>query len=574
MNMILHNNPTALIVQGNTLADPKFKEGDTLKTFNYVVANPPFSDKRWSTGLDPLNDPFERFKAFGVPPAKQGDYAYLLHIVRSLKSTGKGACILPHGVLFRGNAEADIRRALVRKGYIKGIIGLPANLFYGTGIPACIVVIDKEDAQARKGVFMIDASGGFMKDGPKNRLRSMDIHKIVDVFNKRLDVPKYARMVPFAEIEKNEFNLNLPRYIDSQTPEDLQDIAGHLQGGIPAADVDALQRYWDVCPKLRHSLFKKSRPGYFALTVEKSTIKSAIYEHPEFAAFIVGMNAHFAAWRKKTAAKLKALQAGCHPKEVIAALAEGLLAHYAGKPLIDPYDIYQHLMDYWADTMQDDGYLIAADGWKAETTRIIEKDKKGREKDKGWTCDLVPKSLIVARYFVKDQRDVDQLAAELEGVTAHLTEMEEEHSGEDGAFAELDKVNKANVASRLKEIKGDKEAKDEAAVLNQWLKYNNKEAELKKQLKETEVALDTKAYAYYPKLSESDIKTLVVDDKWLATLDAAINGEMDRISRQLTQRVKELAERYETPLPQMVNRLAELEAKVNRHLEKMGFSWK
>ncbi|MBU2693136.1 MAG: type I restriction-modification system subunit M [Candidatus Eisenbacteria bacterium] len=574
MNMILHNNPTALIMQGNTLADPKFKEGDTLKTFNYVVANPPFSDKRWSTGLDPLNDPFERFKAFGVPPAKQGDYAYLLHIVRSLKSTGKGACILPHGVLFRGNAEADIRRALVRKGYIKGIIGLPANLFYGTGIPACIVVIDKEDAQARKGVFMIDASGGFMKDGPKNRLRSMDIHKIVDVFNKRLDVPKYARMVPFAEIEKNEFNLNLPRYIDSQTPEDLQDIAGHLQGGIPAADVDALQRYWDVCPKLRHSLFKKSRPGYFALTVEKSTIKSAIYEHPEFAAFIVGMNAHFAAWRKKTAAKLKALQAGCHPKEVIAALAEGLLAHYAGKPLIDPYDIYQHLMDYWADTMQDDGYLIAADGWKAETTRIIEKDKKGREKDKGWTCDLVPKSLIVARYFVKDQRDVDQLAAELEGVTAHLTEMEEEHSGEDGAFAELDKVNKANVASRLKEIKGDKEAKDEAAVLNQWLKYNNKEAELKKQLKETEVALDTKAYAYYPKLSESDIKTLVVDDKWLATLDAAINGEMDRISRQLTQRVKELAERYETPLPQMVNRLAELEAKVNRHLEKMGFSWK
>jgi type I restriction enzyme M protein len=201
MNMILHNNPTALVVQGNTLADPKFSDGDTLKSFDYVVANPPFSDKRWSDGIDPLKDPFERFKPFGTPPARQGDYAYLLHIVRSLKSTGKGACILPHDVLFRGNAEADIRRALARKGYIKGIIGLPANLFYGTGIPACIVVIDKEDAQARKGIFMIDASGGFMKDGPKNRLRAMDIHKIVDVFNKRLDVPKYARLVPFAETE-------------------------------------------------------------------------------------------------------------------------------------------------------------------------------------------------------------------------------------------------------------------------------------------------------------------------------------------------------------------------------------
>jgi len=284
MNMILHDNPTALIVQGNTLADPRFRDGDTLQTFDYVVANPPFSDKRWSTGLDPLHDPYERFKPFGTPPAKQGDYAYLLHIVRSLKSTGKGACILPHGVLFRGNAEADIRRALVRKGYIKGIIGLPANLFYGTGIPACIVVIDKQDAAARKGIFMIDASQGYMKDGPKNRLRAQDIHKIVDVFTRQCDVPRYARMVSMAEIEKNEFNLNLPRYIDSQVPEDRQDIDGHLKGGIPAADVDALEPYWDICPQLKSTLFSPRpsgegagvRVGYLDLAVEKSAIKSAI----------------------------------------------------------------------------------------------------------------------------------------------------------------------------------------------------------------------------------------------------------------------------------------------------------
>ncbi len=572
MNMILHSNPTALVVQGNTLSDPKFKDGETLKTFDYVVANPPFSDKRWSTGFDPLNDPYERFNSFGTPPARQGDYAYLLHIVRSLRSTGKGACILPHGVLFRGNAEADIRRALVRKGYIKGIIGLPANLFYGTGIPACIVVVDKEGAQARKGIFMIDASGEFMKDGPKNRLRSMDIHKIVDVFNKRLDVPKYARMVPFAEIEQNEFNLNLPRYIDSQTPEDLQDIAGHLQGGVPVADVDALQRYWTVCPQLRHTLFKEGRPGYVDLAVEKSAIKSAIYEHAEFATFITGMNAHFAAWRQTSVATLKALQAGCLPKEVVAALAEGLLAHYAGKPLIDPYDVYQHLMDYWAETMQDDCYLIAGGGWKAETTRIIEKDKKGKEKDKGWTCDLIPKALIVARYFAKEQAAIDQLAAKLAGVTARLTEMEEEHGGEDGAFADFDKVNKANVTAQLKEIKDDKDAKDEVMVLNDWLKLNREESDLKKRLKEAEAALDAQAYAKYPKLTESEIKTLVVDDKWLVALDVAIHGEMDRVSQQLTHRVRELAERYETPLPQMVSYVAELEAKVNRHLQTMGLA--
>ena len=572
MNMILHNNPTALIVQGNTLADPEFKDGDTLKTFDYVVANPPFSDKRWSTGIDPLNDPHQRFQPFGTPPAKQGDYAYLLHIVRSLKSTGTGACILPHGVLFRGGAEADIRRNLIRKGYISGIIGLPANLFYGTGIPASIVVIDKKDAHARKGIFMIDASSGFMKDGPKNRLRAQDIHKIVDIFKRRLEVPRYVRMVSFEEIEKNEFNLNLPRYIDSQTPEDLQDIAGHLQGGIPAADVDALGQYWAVCPQLRQTLFKSRRPGYLDLAVEKRAIKSSIYEHPEFATFIAGMNVHFSDWRAKSAATLKALQAGFHPKDVIGQLAEGLLAHYTGKPLIDPYAVYQHLMDYWAETMQDDCYVIASDGWKAETTRIIETNKKGKEKDKGWTCDLIPKPLIVAHYYAEEQAAIDRLTTELEILSAKLAELEEEHGGEEGALAEFDKVNKANVAVRLKEIKDDKEAQDEVAVLNDWLKLNTEEADFKKRLKDAEAELDGKAYAHYPKLSEVEIKALAVDDKWLSALNAAIHGEMDRVSHQLTQRVKELAERYETPLPQMQSRVGESEAKVSQHLERMGFS--
>ena len=573
MNMILHNNPTALIMQGNTLADPKFKDGDRLKTFDYVIANPPFSDKRWSTGLDPLNDPYQRFQPFGTPPAKQGDYAYLLHIVRSLKSTGKGACILPHGVLFRGNVEADIRRALVRKGYIKGIIGLPANLFYGTGIPACIVVIDKQDAHARKGIFMIDASGGFMKEGPKNRLRAQDIHKIVDAFTKRLEIPKYSRMVSVEEMEKNEFNLNLPRYIDSQQAEDLQDIEGHLRGGIPVRDVDALGSYWKVCPKIRDVLFKANRSGYVDLAVEKSAIKFAIYHHPEFAAFIAGMNTHFAAWRDKSAKTLKALRPGCHPKEVVARLSEDLLAHYADKPLIDPYDIYQHLMDYWAQTMQDDCYLIAADGWKAETYRIIQTDKKGKEKDKGWTCDLVPKALVVARYYAKEQAAVDQIAAELESVTARLAELEEEHGGEDGIFSELDKVNKLTVAARLKEIESDKDAKDEAAVLNDWLKLSGEEDHLKKRLKDAEADLDAKALAKYPKLTEAEIKSLVVDDKWLAAINAAIHDEMDRISQALTQRVKEFAERYQTPLPQMVSCVGNLEEKVNGHLKRMGFSW-
>lgn len=573
MNMILHNNPTALIAQGNTIADPKFRDGDALKTFDYVVANPPFSDKRWSTGIDPLSDPLGRFQSFGVPPAKQGDYAYLLHIIRSLKSTGKGACILPHGVLFRGNAEADIRRALVRKGYIKGIIGLPANLFYGTGIPACIILIDKEDAQVRKGIFMIDASDGFMKDGPKNRLRSQDIHKIVDVFTKQIEIIGFSKMVSFDKIEKNDFNLNLPRYIDSTKSEDRQDIEGHLRGGIPQTDVDALQSYWDICPSLKASLFKSCRAGYNELNVEKSAIKPSIFGNAEFASFTTAMNDHFIAWRDRNAPKLKALARGHHPKEVIGDLSEDLLAHYTGKPLIDKYDVYQHIMDYWAETMQDDCYLIAADGWKAETYRIIETNKKGKDVDKGWTCDLIPKSLIVARYFAADQTKLDALRGELESVSALIAELEDEHGGDEGAYADLDKVNKANVNARLKELKGDKDAKDEIAALKSWAELSDKEAALKKQVKDADAALDAAANAKYPKLTEAEIKALVVDDKWMATLDAAIHGELDRVSQALTQRVRTLAERYEIPMAKLAERVANLETKVNQHLEKMGFTW-
>jgi type I restriction enzyme M protein len=420
---------------------------------------------------------------------------------------------------------------------------------------------------------MIGASAGFIKDGPKNRLRAQDIHKIVDVFNKRLEVPKYSRMVSFEEIEKNDFNLNLPRYIDSQTPEDFQNIEGHLKGGIPVADVEALQHYWDVCPQLRQVLFKANRPGYLDLAVDKAAIKSTIYEHTDFVALIARMNTLFEVWRQKSAKALRQLNVGCHPKELIAALSENLLAHYIGKPLIDKYDIYQHLMDYWVEIMQDDCYLIAADGWKAETYRIIENDKKGKEKDKGWACDLVPKTLIVGRYFAEEQEAIDKATVELESVTAKMTELEEEHGGEEGTFSELETINRASVTSRLKETKGDQEAKEEAAVLNEWLEFSTQEARLRKKLKDAEADLDAKAYAQYPKLTESEVKMLVVDEKWLAAIDIAIHGEMDRISQSLTRRVKELAERYETPMPKQVRRVAELEANVNRHLQRMGFSW-
>ncbi|MDP2128321.1 MAG: class I SAM-dependent DNA methyltransferase [Pseudohongiella sp.] len=579
MNMILHNFPTANIQQGDTLANPKFKDREQLRTYDYVVANPPFSDKSWGTGLTPENDPFQRF-GWGVPPAKQGDYAYLLHVIRSMKSTGKGAVILPHGVLFRGNAEGVIRKQLIRSGFVKGIIGLPANLFYGTGIPACVVVLDKENAQARKGIFMIDASKGYIKDGNKNRLREQDIHRIVDTFTKLQDVPRYARMVPFDEIAdtKNDYNLNLPRYIDSTEPEDIQDIDGHLRGGIPDRDLNALSAYWQVMPAMRSALFVDAgRAGYSQLRVPIAGVKTAILSHQEFAKFKSAVTGSFDKWRTTNVPYLKAFDVDGLPKELITAVGENLLDAFRSSPLLDAYDMYQHLMDYWADALQDDAYLIAADGWEAKPERVLEEikagSKKGQLKDKGWACDLIPKPYIVARYFTAQQAELDALQAVLESAIAQQTELEEEHGGEEGAFAELDKINKGEVNKRLKEIKGDAEYANEAKILKQWIKLDQQQADLKNQIKTADAALDQLAHDQYARLSGDEIKTLVVDDKWLTALANAVQGELDRVSQTLTGRIRQLAERYATPLPQLVDEVTKLSARVDDHLKKMGAVW-
>ena len=586
MNMILHDYAIAEIKQGNTLANPLFLEGDALKTFDYVVANPPFSDKRWSTGLDAEHDPWQRFQHYGIPPHKQGDYAYLLHILRSLKSTGKGACILPHGVLFRGGAEGAIRRNFVQRGYLKGIIGLPPNLFYGTGIPACIVVLDKEAANARKGIFMIDASKGFIKDGPKNRLREQDIHKIVDIFNRQVELPRYSRLVPVAEISdlKNDYNLNLPRYIDSSEPEDVQDIDGHLRGGIPNRDIDGLEKYWEVFPAVRATLFKKAdRPGYTQLKVPIAEVKAAIFGHAEFTAFNDTVTKLFAKWKKVNMPLLKGFGKDGHPKALIETIAEGLLANFRAAPLLDAYDVYQHLMDYWAETMQDDCYLIADDGWReASQPQLIvdHKNKKTKAKPdfvlgkKKYQTELIPPALIVKRWFADEQAAIEKLEAELAVPHQQMEEMAEEHGGEEGLLADAlndkGKLIKASVSARLKEIKGDADAAEERKALNDYLALIEQEAATTDKLSDAQEALTEKVATKYLKLTEDEIKSLVVDDKWLTTMAAAVQGELDRVSQTLTGRIRELAERYATPLPQLTDEIAEIAARVDGHLKKMG----
>lgn len=607
MNMWLHNFADAEIVQGNTMATPEFKNDETgeLKQFDYAVANPPFSYKKWMNGLDPKNDIFKRFEGYdALPPKKNGDFAFLLHLIKSLKSKGKACIVLPLGVLFRGNAEADIRKKIIKKGYIKGIIGLPPNLFYGTGIAASLIVIDKEKAEQEKDlpndqkfIFMIDASKGFIKDGNKNRLREQDIHKIVDAFNKKITSdPKYAREIPLSEIAnpKNDYNLNIPRYIDSQEPEDIQDIEAHLLGGIPKRDIEALENYWSVYPSLKSHLYKviDSRPNFYQLNIVHEEIKNTIFNHPEFTAFGIQMNKVFTKWETESTIYAKALDKGLRPKHEIHIISENLLKQYNNKQLTDKYAMYQHLMDYWAEIMQDDFYELAADGWKAgnEVKRLEKKTKKGEKEIikqvpgiEGLEGRLIPPALMIQEYFAKEQKAIDDLESQAEALKSKLEELKEEHAVEDGLLWEATEFNevkktynitKASLAKGIKEIgKRNIDNAEEFDMLQDYKKTMDGETAIKTKIKTAKADLEKKVISQYPKLSIEEIKTVVVEKKWMAEMEKRIGIEMDNISHRLTQRIKELAERYETPLPEQNRTVAKLEISVNAHLKKMGFVW-
>jgi type I restriction enzyme M protein len=586
MNMILHGDPVAAdgIVKGDTITSPQFTRGTELRTFDFAVANPPFSFKSWSNGLE---NEFGRFE-YGRPPEKNGDYAFLLHILKSLKSTGKAAVILPHGVLFRGHAEATIRRRLLKQGFIKGIIGLPANLFYGTGIPACIIVLDKENAAGRTGVFMIDASKGFMKDGPKNRLRSQDIHKIVDVFTKQTEIERYSRMVLLSEIAdpKNDYNLNIPRYIDSSEPEDIQDLSAHLHGGIPDRDLDALSGYWQAFPQLRGQLFKPNRPGYSDLTIDVSKVQQAILDSPEFQKFADAARDLTTEWFNDHRDRLAGINAITKPNDLVAAISDDLLARFKSVPLLDEYDIYEQLMTYWHEVMHDDVFLIMNEGWvdAARPRKTIEdKDRKlsetpdlvigsGRSVTK-YKMDLIPPTLIVARYFADEQAKIDDLTVVAEEASRAVEEYVEERAVEDGLLADAvddGKITKKLASDRLKAAKYERSDPDEIKALEHLIRLYNAEAAAKKAVKAARAALDLATLKKYGALTETDAKALVLDDKWLATIASRLAGVVNFLTLALVDRIQELGERYADTVDTLDAELQVLEATVAGFLSKMG----
>lgn len=467
MNAVLHNKSWIDIRSGNTFSNPRFiseTDASELRSFDYVVANPPFSMKNWTDGVQE----YGRFDGYGDrPPEKNGDYAWLMHILKTLKSDGKAAVILPHGVLYRGNAEETIRTKIIDKGWIKGIVSLPSNLFYGTGIPACILIIDKEGAANRQGIFMIDASKGYVKDGNKNRLREQDIYRIVTTFNEQIqDDPKYARLVPYSEIKnkRNNYNLNITRYIDSSDGEDAQNIDAHIHGGIPAADIDGLEKFWEVFDSLRESLFEEMRPGFYKLIADKDEIRNVVYSNEAFAAYGDLVDEAFIKWKEYAYPQLISIDEELEIKAMIVDLANELIKLYEPLVLLDKYDVYQVLLAYWNEIMNDDVIMIATDekgyALARETENIMGEytsgKKKGEEKVVGWEGKLIPKAIIADHFFASEKsaiEEMEDLAAQTE---AKITEMIEE-ADEESVLAELTedgKVKAKDIEAKIAEILG------------------------------------------------------------------------------------------------------------------------
>lgn len=649
MNAVLHRKAEITIKSGNTFSNPQYldkSDNSILERFDYIVANPPFSMKNWRDGI--AGKEYGRFEGYGdTPPEKNGDYAWLMHIFKALKSNGKAAVILPHGVLFRGNAEATIREAIIKKHWIKGIISLPANLFYGTGIAACVLVIDKEGAANRQGIFMIDASRGYVKDGNKNRLRERDIYRIITTFNEQITTdPKYARFVPNDEIEKkNGYNLNITRYIDSTDPEDIQDIYAHIHGGIPAVDIDSLSKYWNVFPSLKAELLTAISEKYYSLNVEHENIRQTIYKNAEFSEYGEKLDEAFAAWKAKEYPALSSLDEDVSARELIVSLAEDILAEFEHLTMIDKYDVYQVLLAYWNEVMNDDVSLIISepDGYaNARATDNIEEEitqgkNKGEMKVTGWEGRLIPKSIVIDAFFRDEKNAIEEaenVVAETESQLSDLVESADEESAlanvaENGkvkakdleakieeltqhveteetielellmdqlpmqkkrlqaylvghplcesALTEKGTVTKSSIMLRLFIIRTvesvPESLQDDVKQLRQALDLCGKVSDYNKVVKDLNKALDEKCRERYDSLTDEDILDLLVNKKWFDSIFSGIADLYAAISHRLTNRIVELAERYENTLPELEKVTTEYETKVKSHLERMGFKW-
>ena len=572
MNLVMRGIlPDNIVTRnGDTLEDdwPYFDENDPIGTYDplyvdAVVSNPPYS-QAWNP-TDKETDP--RYARFGLAPKGKADYAFLLHDLFHLKSDGIMTIVLPHGVLFRGGEEGEIRKNLIEQNHIDAIIGLPANIFFGTGIPTIIMVLKQK--RSNTDVLIVDASKGFIKVGKNNKLRASDIKRIVDVVTKRESVQKFSKVVSRDEIRKNEYNLNIPRYVDSSEAAESWDIYASMFGGLPLSEIDELKEYWIAFPELKTALFENTSSAYCSLKVEN--IKKAIKEHADVCSFENKYRDVFSGFDEYLYDELIEKMTALNISKAEATLSANIFERLKDIPLVDKYEAYQLLDDDWTKIAVD-LEIIQTEGFEA-TKRvdpnmvIKKKDGKEQEVQEGWVGRIIPFDLIQDTLLADDraalkakENRLSEIASEYEELFDSLTEEEKE-----GDYASEDGFVNAEIKKALKSDSVEPETKEK---LRKVAALATEEKELKAAIKKDAGLLEGKTKETIESLSDEQVIDLL-KDKWITPLIQSLMKLPDSIVNELVSKLEALTKKYETTFAEVETQISETEKALSAMIDDL-----
>lgn len=581
MNLVMRGIKPDNIVTRNadTLEEdwPYFDDKDPINTYDplyvdAVVSNPPYSQP-W----DPSNkegDP--RYAAFGLAPRGKADYAFLLHDLFHIKPDGIMAIVLPHGVLFRGGEEGEIRKNLIENNHIDAIIGLPANIFYGTGIPTIIMVLRQK--RENTDVLIIDASKGFMKEGKNNVLRASDIRRISDAFEQRENIPKFCRLVSRDEIRGNEYNLNIPRYVDSSEEPERWDLYASMFGGIPTAEIDELQEFWSAFPGLKKGLFADEGIPY--VNVIEDDIKSAVKAHPDVEGFEASFRAAFASFPDflKTELIEKFNDVDLSMTESI--LCADIFKRLENIPLIDRYTAFQLLDDDWTN-ISIDLEILQTEGFEASRKvdpKLVVRKKNGMEQEvqEGWEGHVIPFDLVQRTLLKEETGKLEQLERELgeipsacESILDDMTEDEKEIC-QTVLTEEGDAFVPKELPQMIKELKKDNSA--EAIALRKTLERADKlfktEKRIKSQIKTTSAELQAKTKEVIEGLSDEEAYFLL-EVKWISPLVDRLHQLPDMAIDKLVNKIQALQNKYSSTYFEVEEEIRETEASLVSMIDQL-----
>ena len=577
MNLVMRGiKPENIVARcGDTLADdwPYFDEGKFSETYealfvDAVVSNPPYS-QNW----EPHED--ARFADYGIAPKSKADYAFLLHDLYHLKPDGIMTIVLPHGVLFRSGEEETIRKNLIENDNIEAVIGLPANIFFGTGIPTIIMVLKKH--RATNDVLIVDASKGFEKVGKNNRLRSSDIKKIVDTVINRVSIEKYSRLVSKDEIRKNDYNLNIPRYVDSSDDAESYDIYATMFGGIPNYEIDEYKKYWNVFPSLKKQLFKPINPEYSDVKV--SDIKESILENKDIKKFISSFNHEFEDFEHFLESELIENYSSVNISKEESIIANYIFTRIEKFPLLDKYNAYQLLDDDWKQ-ISIDLEIIKTEGF--ESTKIVvpnlvskKKDGKDIEVQEGYEGHVIPFELIQKERLADQLEAIRSCESRLETISSLYSETIDEYSGESNSVIDevlndnKDSFVNAKVIKKAKELSTEQYSEDSPEYkIIQVSKWINEEAELKKELKIKQSKILIESKNVIESLTNEEVLDLL-KKKWITPLVSSLLSFPMSLINDFTKKLLKLAKKYETTYLDIDNEIRETELSLASMIDEL-----